>query len=72
MAGSEKGMNTLRCALTTLRPERLVFATDYPFNFNDDPQGVRDYIEEIRGLDLPRASIEGMLGGNAAQLLGIK
>ena len=37
----------------------------------DDPQGVRDYIENIRKLDLPPESIEDMLGSNAAKLLGI-
>jgi len=72
LAGYEQGVNTLRCALTTINPDRLVFATDYPFNFTDDPAGVKSYIEMIRSLDLPEAQIEGVLGGNAAELLGIK
>lgn len=71
MAGYEGGMNAVKCALTTLRPERMVFATDYPYNFTDDPQGVKRYIENIRKLDLPSKAIEGMLGNNAAKLLGI-
>jgi len=71
MAGFEGGMNSVKCALTTISPEKLVFATDYPYNFTYDPQGVKDYIGNIRKLDLPSKSIEAMLGGNAVQLLGI-
>ena len=37
MAGFEGGMNAVKCALTTIDPQRLIFATDYPFNFTDDP-----------------------------------
>jgi hypothetical protein len=42
-----------------IRPERMVFATDYPQNFNnDDPKkgknvdGIREYIAEIQSLPL--------------------
>lgn len=41
MAGFECGMNAIRCALTTISPEKLLFATDYPFNFNNNPGGVK-------------------------------
>lgn len=71
MAGFEGGMNAVKCALTAISPERLVFGTDYPYNFTNDPQGAKRYIENIRGLDLPQASIDGMLGGNAARLVGL-
>jgi predicted TIM-barrel fold metal-dependent hydrolase len=71
MAGYEGGMNAVKCALTTISPERMVFGTDYPYNFRDDPQGVKQYIENIRKLALPPKSIDGMLGLNAAELLGL-
>ncbi len=52
MAGFEGSPIALRCALEGIRPERMVFATDYPQNFtNSDPQqgknadGMREYIE---------------------------
>ena len=55
MAGFEGSPIALRCALEGIRPERLVFATDYPQNFNNsDPKqgksvdGVSEYIDEIR------------------------
>jgi aminocarboxymuconate-semialdehyde decarboxylase len=37
MAGREIGMETIKCALTNISPRRLLFATDYPPNFVDDP-----------------------------------
>ncbi|HEX2930429.1 MAG TPA: amidohydrolase family protein [Candidatus Binatia bacterium] len=76
MAGFEGSPIALRCALEGIRPERLVFATDYPQNFNNsDPrqgrsvEGVRDYIDEIRNLSLGEKIKDDMLGGTAARLL---
>ncbi len=39
MAGREIGVQTMKAALTNMSPMRLVFATDYPPNFCNDPQG---------------------------------
>ena len=79
MAGFEGSPIALRCALEGIRPERLVFATDYPQNFNNhDPSrgknvdGVSEYIEEIRRLPLAGAVKEAMLGQTAAGLLKIE
>lgn len=71
LAGFEGGMNAVECALTTISPQRLLFGTDYPYNFTNDPQGVMNYIESIRNLDLSTLATERILGGNAAELLGI-
>ena len=70
MAGREIGMETVKCALTNISPKRLLFGTDYPPNFIDDPDGMRTYIEEIRQLDLDSESIEAMLYTNGKELLG--
>lgn len=72
MGGREDiAMASTKCALTTISPDHLMFATDWSPNFEDNPQGVRHYIEEIRELPLPKDDIEGMLGGNAAKVMGI-
>jgi aminocarboxymuconate-semialdehyde decarboxylase len=78
MAGFEGSPIALRCALEGIKPERLVFATDYPQNFNNsDPKqgksvdGIKEYISEIRSLPLDKSSIDAMLGGTAAKLLKI-
>lgn len=72
MAGREQGMDTVKCALTNINPQKMMFGTDWPFNYDNDPQGVREYAAEIRKLDLSKEDIDGMLGGNAAKLLGIE
>jgi predicted TIM-barrel fold metal-dependent hydrolase len=71
MAGREASIATVKCALTNISPRKLVFGTDWPLNYDYNPQGVRRYIEEIRTLDLPEDDIEAMLGGNAARLLNL-
>ncbi|HEX5606566.1 MAG TPA: amidohydrolase family protein [Candidatus Binatia bacterium] len=78
MAGFEGSSIALRCALEAIRPERMIFATDYPQNFNNsDPKhgknvdGVREYIDEIRNLPLDPKVKNDMLGGTAAKLLKI-
>lgn len=72
MAGREYGMAALKGALTRISPRKLVFGTDWPLNYDYNPEGVRKFVEDIRKLDLPREDIEAMLGGNATALLGIE
>jgi predicted TIM-barrel fold metal-dependent hydrolase len=78
MAGFEGSPIALRCALEGIKPERMVFATDYPQNFNSsDPamgksaDGIAEYVELIRNLPLESQIIDGMLGGTAAGLLNL-
>lgn len=79
IAGFEGGTTALGCALLGIRPERLVFATDYPQDFtglNSDPGkgnvAIRTYIEQVKKLDLDEQVKEGILGGTAARLLKIE
>ena len=76
LAGFEGGLTALHCALLGIRPERLVFASDYPQDFagvNTDSgkgmQALREYIEAVRGLDFKEEIKEAILGGTAARLL---
>ena len=71
VAGREVGVTSLKCALSNIKPERLLFGTDWPFNYDYRPQAVKDYAAEIRKLDLPAGSAEAILGGNAARILGL-
>jgi aminocarboxymuconate-semialdehyde decarboxylase len=72
LAGREIGIQTIKGALTNIRPERLMFATDYPPNFVHDALGMRTYIEKIKQLDLDKVTIEGILGGNAVDFFNLK
>jgi len=71
MAGREVGMAAVKCALTNISPDKLMFGSDWPFNYDRNSSEAKRYIEEIRKLDLPGDDIEKILGGNAAGLLGI-
>ena len=76
MAGFEGGIAALNCALQGIRPERMVFASDYPQDFTgvntDTGKGMKElknYIETIRNLPLDEKSIKKILGDTAADLL---
>ena len=78
MAGFEGGMAALHCALQAIRPERLVFASDYPQDFTgvntDTGKGMaelKNYIDAVRHLALDENAKEKILGGTAAGLLGL-
>ena len=75
-AGFEGGPIALRCALAGIRPDRLVFATDYPQDFTGATtqtgkgiEGIREYVEMIRGLEPPGGAAAAILGATAARLL---
>ncbi len=71
MAGREGGMAAVKCALTTIKPRRLMFGSDWPFNYDHNPQKAKKFIKDLRKLDLPQADIDAMLGGTAARLFKI-
>jgi predicted TIM-barrel fold metal-dependent hydrolase len=79
LAGFEGGLTALRCAVVGIRPERLVFASDYPQDFTgvstDTGKGMTslcEYIAAVRSLDLDEELRQGILGKTAARLLKIK
>ena len=76
LAGFEGGLAALHCALQGIRPERLLFASDYPQDFTgvntDTGRGMKElkaYIDAVRALALNDATKEAILGRTAAQLL---
>jgi len=76
MAGFEGGSAAFHCALQGIRPDRLVFASDYPQDFTgvntDTGKGMaelKSYIEMIRAAALSEEMKAKILGGTAAALL---
>ena len=76
LAGFEGCLPALNCALEGIRPERLVFASDYPQDFTgvntDTGKGMtelRNYIDAVRNLNLATEAKDAILGGTAAALL---
>jgi len=76
LAGFEGGLPALNCALQGIRPERLVFASDYPQDFtgvNTDTgkgmQELRNYIVAVQNLPLSDAKKKAILADTAKNLL---
>lgn len=66
----------MHCALQGIRPERLIFASDYPQDFTgantDTGKGMRElrnYIDTIRKVPLEEEAKSEILGGTALALL---
>lgn len=68
LGGCFGNVNPVKCALVELKPESLLFGTDYPQEMRDG-QSVRRFVEEIEKLSLPRPQIEGILGENGRKFL---
>jgi predicted TIM-barrel fold metal-dependent hydrolase len=79
LAGFEGGPIALRCALAGIRPDRLVFATDYPQDFTGattqsgkSPAAIRDYIALVGEAAGSAREAQAILGETAATLFGIE
>lgn len=70
MAGRGTSTDTLKMCLVNIRPDKMMYATDWPFLGENRNLG-RDLIANVRALDLPSADIDGILGGNAARVFGV-
>ncbi|MFC1816614.1 amidohydrolase family protein [Thermodesulfobacteriota bacterium] len=69
-AGFTVGIRALQCALTTINPQHMLFATDYPY-IPSSLETMKPYVDAIRALDLDEETKEGILGRNAVKLLKI-
>jgi len=77
-AGFEVGLIALHCALLGIRPDRLVFGSDYPQDFTGVNSSLgkgmgalREYILALRSLNLPENVKEEIMGNTAAKLLKV-
>ena len=71
MAGSGAGWTPMiKAALAVIRPDRICFGTDYPFDVHD-VQGMKDFIENIKGLDIPDQDKRLILGENIKELYNV-
>jgi predicted TIM-barrel fold metal-dependent hydrolase len=63
-------INAVKSALLEMRPEQVLFGTDYPQEIRSG-QLVGEFLGSIRGMDQPAEVIEKILSGNGKQLLGV-
>ena len=72
MAGRGRSIATVKSALSNISPDKLMFGSDWPYNYEETPEDCAGYIEDISKLDISARDIQAMLGGNAAELLGLE
>ena len=71
MAGSGAGwIPMIKAALLIMRPDRICFGTDYPFDIHN-AQDIRLFIDNIKKLDIPEIDKRLMLGENIKNLFKI-
>ena len=63
---------TLRCVLEFFGPDRLVFATNYPYGPQEGCRFIKNSLDAIEGLGLNKEEREKVLGSNAAKILRIE
>jgi predicted TIM-barrel fold metal-dependent hydrolase len=64
-------MVTLRASVDGIRRDRLTFGTDYPYEFRD-PGDAREYIANVKSLDIPEEEKRNILGENVLRLFKIR
>jgi len=70
-AGFGGSMVAMRAATDAIRRDRITFGTDYPLEFRD-PNDLRNYIAEIRSLDISENDKRNILGQNVLELFKIE
>ena len=60
-------MTALKQALMVLKPERICFGSDYPWEMAR-PSDLKAYINGIKRLDIPERDKVNILGGNVLRL----
>ena len=64
--------STLRCVLDFFGPERLVLGTNYPYGPEEGCLLIKNSLAAVDGLNLSKEDKEKVLGGNAAEILGLR
>ncbi len=64
--------SALRCGLDFFGPDKVVFASDCPFDPEGGPQFIREGIRSVEDLNLPKEDARRLYFGNAFKLLGMK
>jgi uncharacterized protein len=63
--------SALRCGLDFFGADKVVFASDCPFDPEGGPMFIREGIASVEALDLPRDEVRKLYFGNAFKLLGL-
>ena len=61
--------HAFECGYKFFGPDRIIFATDYPFGPQKGERWIEGALHQIRATDLPQTEKEQILGGNLERLL---
>ena len=64
--------SALRCGLDFFGADKVVFASDCPFDPEEGPMFIREGIRSVEDLNLPKEDARRLYFGNAFKLLGMK
>jgi aminocarboxymuconate-semialdehyde decarboxylase len=64
--------SALRCGLDFFGADKVVFASDCPFDPEEGPMFIREGIRSVEDLKLPKEDARRLYFGNAFKLLGMK
>jgi predicted TIM-barrel fold metal-dependent hydrolase len=70
-AGFGGSMVVMRASVDGTRRDRVTFGTDYPYEFRD-PGDTREYIANVKSLDIPEEEKRNILGENVLRLFKMK
>ena len=68
MGGCFGNINPVKCALVEIRPENLLFGTDYPQEIRRGEE-IKKFVREINGLPLSQEQIKGIFSENGRKFL---
>ena len=72
MAGAGAGWEpAIDVALLMIRPERICFGTDYPYDMHTSGD-IKTFIDNVKNLKIPESDRRLMLGGNIRRLFNIE
>jgi predicted TIM-barrel fold metal-dependent hydrolase len=63
-------INAVKCALLEIKPENIVFGTDFPQEIRDETQ-IKGFVRDIKALPLSQKEINGIFSENGKKLLKI-
>ncbi len=64
--------SALSCGFDFFGPERMMYASDYPFGAQEGEGGIRDNLEGVKAMNISAENIPKILGKNARRILKIK
>jgi predicted TIM-barrel fold metal-dependent hydrolase len=70
-AGSGGWTHITEMALRTVKPDKLIWGTDYPYEIHAG-RDIKYYLDTLNNMDISEENKKAFLGGNVAKLIKLK